>query len=166
MVHPVAALKVKAIAKKIQPIYKSNFNNPLLDTFSNGGKLDAYRHLLYMAAFTQKVKAKKISKLGIAHEKGNYLDFLNGRNEDGERPDSLSCVMDLLNNEVAIEFSRNNKIKSADSLSDLCISWITTEKATFMKRDTRGNYLTCDGTVIKISDYKGVWFIPKCLVKK
>ncbi|MGZ4100232.1 MAG: DUF6973 domain-containing protein, partial [Bacteroidia bacterium] len=99
--HPIAAIKVKHISKTCYAVYKHDLTiREQLDTFSNGGKLDAFRHVFFMAAFAQKVKTKKLRKLGIAHEKGNYQAFLHSKKEEGEIADSISTVMDLQNNEV------------------------------------------------------------------
>src|SRR4051794_3063755 len=69
-VHPVAAVKVKLISKRCQEhLSASGYVPP--DQYPNGGLSDAFRHTFYMAAFAQKIKPKKLRKLGLAHEKGN-----------------------------------------------------------------------------------------------
>lgn len=162
--HPISALKIKKIYKKCLPIYKNVANEKLLDSFSNGGKLDAFRHFFFMAAFSQKIKSKKLRNLGIAHEKGNYKDFLKGKNEDGEIPDSLSTVMDLLNNDSGIAFGIKNNKKTPEELKLFILEEIKKGNAFYFKRDFLGRYLTCDNAVIAIENYKKVWFVPKCLV--
>ncbi|MBK7668826.1 MAG: hypothetical protein IPJ32_16710 [Sphingobacteriaceae bacterium] len=114
--HPFAALKVRKIYKTCAPFYEEVKKTKALDTFENGGKLDAFRHTFFMAAFSQKIKTKKIRKLGIAHEKGNYTHFLKNIKEDGELADSLSSVMDIKNNELGFKIGNTNKKKD---LSDL-----------------------------------------------
>ncbi len=65
LTHPFAAIKVKKISKHAFSIYHLSAIKFELDSFTNGGKLDAFRHTFFMAAFAQKVKPKKIKKLGI-----------------------------------------------------------------------------------------------------
>lgn len=165
--HPYAAIKLKKEKSRCDIIYNAVKDANSLDSYENGGKLDAFRHLFYMAAFSSKVASPKVKKLGIAHEKDNYQMFLKGKNEEGEKPDSLSCEMDLLNNAIGIELGQS--LKRGTSLVEirtLCMSKIDAGNAYFMKRDSLGNYLTCDGKKIDMSIYRQVWNIPKCLVRQ
>ena len=162
--HPFAALKVKKIYKQAKPIYEHLKLEHIPDSFDNGGKLDAFRHLFFMAAFAQKIKPKKILKLGEAHEKGNYRNFLKSVNEDGELADSLSSVMDLQNNYFGVEMGMKHKEKKLNELSAICLTAILTGNAVYFKRNKNGNYLTCEGSKIDLSLYRKRWFVPKCLI--
>lgn len=162
--HPIAAIKIKGIAKKIMPIYIENTKSDVLDSFENGGKLDAFRHTFFMAAFAQKIKAKKVRKLSIAHEKGNYKDFLNIQTEHGEIPDSLSTVMDIFNNNIGIEAGKKNPEKPMEELKEYILNLISEGKVLYFKRNTNGDYLTCDGNIIVLKKFEGKWFVPKCLI--
>lgn len=164
VVHPYAAFRVYKISKRCDEIYKLAIENAEMDTFTNGGTLDAYRHMLYMAAFSQKVKPNKIRKLGIAHEKGNYLQFKNSKIEDGEIPDSLSSVMDLWNNQIGIELGNKYKQQSLTELNQHVLTEIKFGKVYVLKRNNMGEYMTCNGQVIVLSDYNHKWNIPKCLI--
>ncbi len=146
------------------PLYEEVKKNNLLDTYENGGKLDAFRHTFFMAAFTQKIKTKKIRKLGIAHEKGNYAHFLKNIKEDGELADSLSSVMDLQNNELGFKIGSANKRKDLRDLKDLMIEEIKKGEAVYFKRNSSGQNLNCNGELILMENYKNKWFIPKCLM--
>lgn len=162
--HPFAALKVKKIYKRCLPLYEEIKMTNKLDQYKNGGKLDAFRHTFFMAAFAQKIKTKKLRKLGIAHEKGNQVNFIKGITEDGEFADSLSCEMDLKNNEMGFRIGSNNKKKDLRDLKDLVIEEIRKGEAVYFKRNSNGQYLTCEGEVINLERYKNKWFIPKCLI--
>ena len=162
--HPIAAIKVKRIAKQCAQITACVETHHNLDHFKSGGKLDAYRHVFYMAAFAKKVNPKKIKKLGVAHEKTNFKQFKRSTFEDGEVPDSVSCEMDLKNNAFGIALGRISKSSNLQELSDLVLLEIEKGKAWIMKRNTAGNYLSCDEQTIDLTQYKGVWAIPKCLV--
>lgn len=162
--HPFAALKVRKVYKEAKPIYEQLKQKNMPDSFENGGKLDAFRHVFFMAAFAQKIKAKKVLKLGIAHEKGNYRNFLKSIKEDGELADSLSSVMDLQNNYFGVETGIKHKEKNLQELSAICLTAIVAGNAVYFKRDVHGNYLTCRGERIDLNDYRKKWFIPKCLM--
>jgi hypothetical protein len=162
--HPGAAIKVKKIKDECDRSFDKKIIQAQLDSFSNGGKLDAYRHIFYMAAFAQKINAKKLRLLGIAHEKNNYNQFKKGSLEFGEIPDSLSTVMDLYNNELGIKLGSANKGADLRTLSQLTISEINHGKAIIMKRKKSGTYVNCEGKEINPEIYKAKWFIPKCLV--
>lgn len=162
--HPFAAIKVKKITAKANVIYSQDSIKINLDRFSSGGQLDAFRHVFYMAAFAQKIKIKKLRKLGIAHEKSNYRQFLNSKTEDGELPDSLSSVMDLMNNELGFNIGNSQKKIDRESLKKDVIERIKKGDATIMKRNKNGRYVDCSGNEIEPHADKK-WSLPKCLVK-
>lgn len=137
-------------------------NKTRLDQFSIGGKLDAFRHTFYMAAFAQKVKPAKLRKLGEAHEKTNYRQFKKSKTENGEIPDSLSSVMDLKNNELGLSIGCSNRNADLLTLKEMVIANINSGAAFKMRRNHRGRYLTCDGNEIVLNGKR--WNIPKCLV--
>jgi hypothetical protein len=163
--HPFAAVKVKKIYNKAMPFYYEVQKKNRLDTFSNGGKLDAFRHAYFMAAFSQKIKVKKARKLGVAHEKGNYKDFKKGIKEDGEIPDSLSTVMDLHNNEVGLKIGKENKNMDLKALSEIVLASLQKGEGIYFKRNSKGRYLTCHDEIIDREMYTGKWVVPKCLIK-
>jgi len=86
------------------------------------------------------------------------------RKEDGERPDSLSSVMDLHNNELGFVIGANHKHLKPEELSVLVIKEIENGKALIMKRKKNGAYLDCNDQVLEIKTYSEKWFVPKCLV--
>ncbi len=162
--HPIAAIKAKHISKKCFIIYEQIKNNKRLDTNSNGGKLDAFRHVFFMAAFAQNIKIKKIDKLGLAHEKANYDQFLKNGFENGEVPDSISSVMDLKNNTLGFEIGIKEKKLNLMELSNLVITNINNGLAVIIKRNKKGKYVDCEGNIILPTATKK-WNINKCLVK-
>ena len=117
-----------------------------------------------MSVLSQKIKVKKLRKLGIAHEKGNYRQFKNHQNEEGERPDSLGNVMDLINNELGFKIGSENKKNSLGELKEIVITEIKNGKSVIIKRNKHGMYVECDNKIIDMQLYKGKWFVPKCLV--
>lgn len=162
--HPFAALKVKRIYKQCIPYYEEVKKLNTLDAFENGGKLDAFRHAFFMAAFARKIKAKKLRKLGIAHEKGNYTCFLKGIKEDGELADSLSSVMDLKNNECGFKIGADNRKKNLNDLKDIVTEEIKKGETLYFKRNNSGQYLHCNNEIIDLENHRNKWFIPKCLI--
>jgi hypothetical protein len=158
-------MKVRRISHECARIYDEPKKRAMLDSYSAGGKLDAWRHVFYMAAFAQKVRPRKVRKLGKAHEKGNYLQFRKGALEEGEMPDSLSSVMDLRNNELGIAIGCNNSAVPLETLSAITLGAINEGRAWIMLRDSSGAYLTCEGRRIEIRQFTGQWYVPKCLVR-
>lgn len=164
MCHPFAAIKVKCIHKKLDTFYDEAQLKLKLDSYSSGGKLDAFRHIYYMAAFAQKVQYKKLVKLGKAHEKTNFLQFKKCTDENGSIPDSISCVMDLLNNEIGLKLGKENKKMSFEELKQKVMQIVNEGNAYFLLIDKNGNYLDCKNKVIDLKSYKGKWCIPKCIL--
>ena len=162
--HPFAAVKVNKITKTCDLLVREKSIYIPLDNFTNGGKADAFRHCFYMGACAQKIKVKKLRKLGQAHEKGNYRQFLRWQKEEGELPDSLASVMDLQNNELGFRLGGANKKIELQELLALVISEINQGTALIMRRDKAGNYIDCNGKKIHIDPQIKTWNLPKCLV--
>ncbi|MES2133381.1 MAG: hypothetical protein V4506_13620 [Bacteroidota bacterium] len=146
-------------------MYKEVAQAGVLDTLANGGKLDAFRHTYAMAFLARKIKVKKLRKLGIAHEKGNKKQFKKHQTEDGERPDSLACEMDLRNNELGILLGSGNKALKDAELKLLVINAIKEGKAWYLKRNERFMYVNCNHELLEMRLYSQKWYVPKCLIK-
>lgn len=163
--HPAAALKIKKRLPEALKVYDEVKAAHLLDDYESGGKLDAFRHTFTMAYLGQSVPIKKLRRLGVAHEKGNYLDFKKHRLENAERPDSLLCEMDLKNNEAGFFIAWRRPLSGTDSLKNYVVGFIRSGEAWYLKRDGQGRYIDCSGHAIDSALYRGKWFVPKCLVK-
>lgn len=162
--HPIAALKVKKLYSKALPFYKDSDIRSKLDVYESGGKTDAYRHVLFMAVFTQKIKVKKIRKLGIAHEKANKQMYLKGNKEFGSLPDSMDTEMDLFNNEIGYSIGSENKKLAPSELSIKVLEALEQGKALMIKRDRMGNFISCSGQILSTDELKK-WVNNKCAVK-
>lgn len=163
--HPFAAIKVKVRLKKAMVIYHEVKNTNELDNFESGGKLDAFRHSFTMAFLAQRIKIRKLRKLGMAHEKGNKRQFEKNKTEHGERPDSLACEMDLRNNEVGFLIGKNNRKFSKEELKRAVISEIKAGNAWCLKRSSNNEYVSCENKPVLVENYREKWFVPKCLIK-
>lgn len=162
--HPFAALKLKKHQSEMYAVYTQVKQQRLLDTFENGGKLDAFRHTFAMAYFSKFVGIKKLRKLGIAHEKANRWQFLHRLpDEGGELPDSLSSVMDLNNNAIALGLAKEVKKLSAEEIKQKIIALIQANGVYYMKRNAQGQYLDGNNQIIPPERLKA-WNTPKCLV--
>ena len=163
--HPFAATKIKKHQTEMYAVYKEVKQQHILDDFENGGKLDAFRHTFAMAYFSKFVKANKLRKLGKAHEKANHWQFLHSLpDEDGELSDSLSSVMDLKNNDIALSLTKEVKSLSIEEIKQKVISLIKNGDVFMVKRNAQGKYLDCEGNTITVEKLK-IWNTPKCLVK-
>ena len=112
MGHPFKARKALKISKIALHITDSLEKNGSLNGRS-GGRLDAFKHGIWMALLTQEIGKKAALKLGMAHEKANYLNFIKGRPYSSHK----HTVMDSLNNlegaEIGIKFqNKNDAIKA------------------------------------------------------
>jgi uncharacterized protein DUF6973 len=165
LAHPFAALKVRKHQAEMYAVYKEVKQQKLLDTFENGGKLDAFRHTFAMAYFSKYVQTIKLRKLGKAHEKANHWQFLHHLpDEDGELSDSLSSVMDIKNNDIALSLAKEVKKVSTEELKQKIIQLIQTGGVFIMKRNAQSHYVDFNNQVIPAEKLK-VWNTPKCLVR-
>lgn len=163
--HPFAAYKVKRLLPKAQQVYKTVIKEKVLDGLESGGTSDAFRHSFTMAFLAQKIKVKKLCKLGKAHEKGNKYFFYKNRNEIDERADSLACEMDLRNNELGFKIGSSNKKLPIGGLKNEIIHQIKSGNAWILRKNDQNQYVFCNNEPILIENYKNYWFVPKCLIR-
>ncbi len=159
--HLFTAGKAFRIVKEARISTDEILRDSLLDQFPNGGQVDAFRHTYWMARTTQKIGDKRAFSLGIAHEKGNYQDFKKGRLEDGFRTDSISCVMDLLNNSTGIQTGRILKDSSSIYVRNYIIDLVKNGKVVILKRNDKGELTNCQGETVPPSDE---WMLPYCII--
>ena len=118
-----------------------------------------------MAYLAQRIKIKKLRKLGIAHERGNKRQFEKNKNENGERADSLACEMDLRNNELGFLMGANHKSSTINELKTEILIQIKQGNAWILKKNSQNEYVSCQNEPIITNNYKNQWFLPKCLIK-
>jgi hypothetical protein len=164
IIHPFVAKKAMRISKQVLVDVDSIRKSEIIGTDNNGGKLDAFKHAYWIASLTCKIGKRKTKKLGIAHEKGNYLQFRKHEIEDRFLPDSVSSEMDLKNNEIGISLINDCKIISSQSLQNEVLFAVKNGKLYIIKKDKNGNFLTKDGIQLQINEWVGKWGIPKYIV--
>jgi hypothetical protein len=165
--HPFIAKKAFHITQHVRVVTDSISENGILKD-GNGGQLDAFRHSYWMASLVQEISSRKAMKLGIAHEKGNYLDWKKGMKEDSMRADSMLCVMDLLNNEKGMLVGKDFKSDTSSSkktLEKIILDDVRNGKMVIIKKNIKGQPEDKNGRIIIAEDYIGKWFIPKVLVR-
>ena len=162
--HPLIAIKAWKITQEVIRVTDSVAYINTLDHNRNGGQVDAFRHAYWMASLVQRISWRKALKLGKAHEKGNYFDFLKHHLEDGALPDKADGDMDLFNNEIGIKFGRKNKHLSETDIQIMIIDAIIVGKMKIIKKDSLGNFLDEKNNIIIADSLKGRWDNGKCLV--
>jgi hypothetical protein len=162
--HPFKAKKAFVITKDVLVDVDSIKMLNIIGKDNNGGKLDAFKHAYWMASIANTIGARRTRKLGIAHEKGNKIQFKKHQLEDSMLPDSMTTVMDLHNNIVGIKLVANKNNASKSDIQKWIMNALNEGQLKIIKKDKQGNFLTCDGSVIALSEWHGKWNIPKCLV--
>lgn len=162
--HPFVAGKAWENAQKARAFTQQLKADPTLDQRESGGKLDAFRHALWMALCVQQMHRRKAYKLGRAHERRNWLDFKHKRLEEGSLPDSISSEMDMRNNQKGIEIGQQNPTASPEELSEIIKKAIAQGELWIVKADENGNFLDWNNQPIPREKYIGKWNNPKCLV--
>ncbi|MEI6823130.1 MAG: hypothetical protein WCL51_14460 [Bacteroidota bacterium] len=166
--HIFVAGKAWKITKYVRQVSDSLAKTNILDGDADGGQVDAFRHAFWMAMLSQNMSNKKALKLGIAHEKGNYLDYKKNRKEEGSLPDKISSDMDLYNNNIGIDIGivikNNTNILTTDSLKQIIINNILNGKMMVIKKNKKGEFLDTDNNVIKAESLVGKWENNKVLV--
>ena len=161
--HPLKAKRALNISLEVLRVTDSISKTERIGHDRNGGKLDAFKHSYWIAFLSEEIGETAALKLGEAHEKGNYETFKNGKLEDGFLPDKPSSEMDLFNNKMGAELSRN-KIEATNShLINGVIEMIESGDLRILKKE-KATFLTCNGQVITDEELKGKWLNDKCLI--
>jgi len=164
LTHPFIAKKALRVSENARVVSKEMEKDKQLDGYDNGGQVDAFRHVYWMATLCHVIKWNKAEKLGKAHEKGNEKDFKKNREEEGEVPDATSVQMDLWNNHVGIIIGRRSKENHQTNLKGMAKSAVLKGQCRIIRRNEKGDFLDVQGNIIAYSEWHGVWNSPRCLV--
>lgn len=162
--HPFKAKKASEISMEATRVSDSIAKTDLLDKDIAGGQVDAFRHAYWMARLHQKIGKCAALSLGKAHEKANYKTFKKNKFEDGILPDQASKEMDLFNNKVGLGFTKKGISTNSNELTLKIVNAILMGDLKVIKKDTVGNYLTCDGEIIPSAALLHSWQNRKCLI--
>tara|TARA_R110002049_G_scaffold56399_8_gene155576 strand:+ start:121 stop:738 length:618 start_codon:yes stop_codon:yes gene_type:complete len=162
--HPFKAKLSLKISNETNKVSDSIRKTNLLDKDASGGQVDAFRHAYWMARLRQEIGKRAARSLGKAHEKDNYITYKKRKLEDGVVPDEISSEMDLHNNEEGLKLATKGSKVSRKGLIYRIVNAIKTGKMKIIKKDKKGNFLTCEGKIISAEELKGTWKNNKCLV--
>jgi len=153
--HPICALKVQKTYHQNLHLYDKEYlkNKGLTD--SCDGKTDAFRHIFFMALFSQKCSARKIHKLGVAHERKNFRCFIKQNCREDCPSDTLSIRMDLQNNHIGILLGKSFKTVSPEMMRSIVIDWILKGKVNWVITNQSGRRILM-GEPYNANDYKFV----------
>lgn len=164
--HPIAAKKAKRIIPLVRADVRLKISENKIDSLIHGGQADAYRHALWMALTAKHIGYKKARKIGQMHEEGNKSNFYKSIKEDNALQDSISCQMDLLNNDLGIAYGIGYKDKSDEEIKELVLTGVLAGEFYMLFRNKQNEFLDCEGNIVsnknRIADKR--WFLPYCLV--
>lgn len=163
--HPFKAKKTLAISKEANRISDSIRKTKALDGDHSGGQVDAFRHAFWMANLRIKIGKSAARSLGKVHEKENYQYYKKKKLEDGIIPDKASMDMDLYNNDIGLSLVKKGEEISEKNLIEKIITAIKKGKMLIIKKNSKKQFLTCKGNLIKPEALKGKWKNDKCLIK-
>jgi len=165
LTHPFIAAKSRKLTSEALKVTEQIKKDSTFDSDGSGGQVDAFRHAYWMALLSQKICWKKALSLGRAHEKGNYQKFKKRKNdEEGSKPDSVSSVMDLFNNEIGALIGCQYSKLSTDSLQKIIEKKVKKGDLRVIFKNKDGLPLDCKGKIIDMKRYSDRWDIPKCLI--
>ncbi|NEW80405.1 MAG: hypothetical protein GZ086_13485 [Gelidibacter sp.] len=162
--HPFKVKKASEISFEATRVSDSIAKTDLLDKDIAGGQVDAFRHAYWMARLNQKIGKCATLSLGKAHEKDNYITFKKNKSEDGILPDKASKEMDLFNNNVGLGFTKKGISADKNEIINQIIKTILKGNLKIIKKDSVGNYLTCEGALIPTEELLHSWKNNKCLI--
>ena len=162
--HLCKAKKASEISFEATRVSDSIAKTDLLDKDIAGGQVDAFRHAYWMARLQQEIGKRAAVSLGKAHERDNYRTFKKKQTENGILPDKASKEMDLFNNRVGLRYSEKGILTTKNELTHKIINAVLMGDLKIIKKDTVGNYLTCEGVLIPSEELRHSWQNRKCLV--
>ena len=162
--HPFKAKKSLKISIEANSVSDSIAKTNILDGDLAGRQVDAFRHAYWMARLKQEMGHSAAKSLGKAHEKENYLMYKKRALEEGVVPDKISSEMDLHNNEEGLKLITKSSKTTKEGLIYRVINAIKSGKMKIIKKDTNGNFLTCDNQIISNQLLQGKWENSKCLI--
>jgi hypothetical protein len=137
-----------------------------LDGDDAGGQLDAFKHAYWMALLAQEINPKKALKLGMAHEKGNYLSFKKAAKAGQYNShDAVASDMDLYNNQKGIEIGLQFPDVSKEDLMNIVIDVVLAGEMLVIRKNSKGEFLDEHDRVIPKDSLIGKWETAKVLVK-
>jgi len=164
LLHPFKAKLSLKISNETKRVADSIRKSHLLDKNPAGGQVDAFRHAYWMARLCQEVGESAARSLGKAHEKDNFITYKKIKLEEGVVPDEIASKMDLHNNEEGLKLITKGSKVSKIGLIYRVINAIQKGKMKIIKKDKKGNFLTCEGVIIYLDELKRKWKNNKCLV--
>jgi len=164
LLHPFKAKKGLEISMEATRVSDSVAKTDLLDKDIAGGQVDAFRHAYWTARLQQEIGRRAAISLGKTHEKDNYKTFKKRQTEDGIVPDNASKEMDLFNNNVGLRFTQKGIPSSKKAITLRIVNAILMGDLKVIKKDTSGNFLTCDGVLIPSEELGHSWQNRKCLI--
>ncbi|CAM1344014.1 DUF6973 domain-containing protein [Tenacibaculum amylolyticum] len=164
ILHPFKAKKALEISRDVKRVTDSIRKTNMLDGDPSGGQVDAFRHAYWMARLREEIGKGAARSLGRAHERENYKMYKERRLEEGIVPDEISSEMDFFNNDVGLSLTRKGNKTPRKGLIYRVINAITGGKMKVIKKNKKGEFLTCSGEIITTASLKGKWKNNKCLV--
>lgn len=164
LLHPFKAKKALEISVEATNVSDSVAKTDLLDKDKVGGQVDAFRHAYWTARLQQEIGKRAAISLGKTNEKDNYKTFKKNQTENGIVPDNASKEMDLFNNNIGLRFTQKGIPASRKEITLRIVNAILMGDLKVIKKDTIGNYLTCDGALIPSAALGNSWQNKKCLI--
>lgn len=164
LLHPFKAKKGLEISMEATRVSDSIAKTDLLDKDIAGGQVDAFRHAYWSARLQQEIGKRAAISLGKTHERDNYLTFKKNKTENGILPDQASKDMDLFNNNVGLRFTKKGIRSTQREITQKILKAILHGDLKVIKKDSAGNYLTCNGALIPSEKLGNSWQNSKCLI--
>lgn len=164
LLHPCKAKKGLEISMEATRVSDSIAKTDLLDKDIVGGQVDAFRHAYWTARLQQEIGKRAAISLGKTNEKDNYKTFKQHQTENGIVPDNASKEMDLFNNNIGLRFTQKGIPLSQKEITLRIVNAILMGDLKVIKKDTVGNFLTCEGALIPSEELGNSWKNKKCLI--
>ena len=163
--HPFRAGRAFTAMQETRQRVDSLFTAGVFEQWIHGGRLDAYRHTYWMAITGSRIGIRAARKLGKAHERANYRDYLKGKTEEGILADATATEMDLHNNEAGLSLAEAYRSGQGSDVHKNIEELMQKGRLRMLKMDEKGNLLDCEGRICtRVTNTKNDWKLPICLI--
>jgi hypothetical protein len=151
--------KAQKISQNVINVMDSLNKEKFLGGNSEGGRFDAFRHVFWMYSLSKELGKEKARRIGKIYEKYNEYVFktqtMSGYDKAGED-------MDLFNNEVGINLSKENIVDSLvfSRIEELILNG----EAKIIKKNDKKESLDKNNNIIEDSVWKKSWQNDRVLI--
>lgn len=159
--HIVQIKKALHVSEQVLNTMDSLYAERIFATNTEGGHLDAFRHIYWMYSLSSEIGVENARRIGIIYEDYNRYVFDNQYNSSYDKAGRL---MDEYNNEVGLYLYSKIGSKDKSIVLENIKNLIINGYAKIISKDKLLRSLDRNNEIIPDSLWKGKWENERCLI--